>query len=194
MIIRKPIFISNIWVTYKHRCSQRFLCVGFILWLLHKTVATVVASFYRLFKYWVSIPRYASTRNNIQILHAYAFHHNSRNLFHINAIKQKLGFFLQLKKTSRFCSPCYVNICFSAYIYFLLFIKTHEDYIVSNRLPNHKRHKKWLVLRPIKYYCSAFLLYRHIYSLRKVMLMHSMQTDNFSFGSRSLKLYTEEAP
>ena len=121
-------------------------------------------------------------------------HHNSRNLFHINAIKQKLGFFLQLKKTSRFCSPCYVNICFSAYIYFLLFIKTHEDYIVSNRLPNHKRHKKWLVLRPIKYYCSAFLLYRHIYSLRKVMLMHSMQTDNFSFGSRSLKLYTEEAP
>ena len=97
MIIRKPIFISNIWGTYKHRCSQRFLCVGFILWLLHKTVATVIASFYRLFKYWVSIPRYASTRNNIQILHAYAFHHNSRNLFHINAMKQN-HFLLNLRK------------------------------------------------------------------------------------------------
>ena len=58
--------------------------------------------------------------------------------------------------------------------------KSYEDYTVSNGLPNHKRYKKCEFWGPSN--TTAVLFIAHS-TLQKVMLMHWMQTNNFSLGS-----------
>ena len=117
-IIKSSIFISNIWVVYKHKCSQVFCAYVFIRGYFnnHNFLPIIqILGFYKS----------TYCRKTMKILHAYVLHHNSRNLFHISAMKQ-YHFLFNLRKLIFCLTVMLIYVIAHIQLHFLLLFRIKE--------------------------------------------------------------------
>ena len=103
--------------------AKAFLCVRLLLGILHLTNA-YSSKFLPIIQI-LGFYKSTHSRKTMKILHAYVLHHNSRNLFHINAMKQ-YHFLFNLRKLIFCLTVMLIYVIAHIQLHFLLLFSMKE--------------------------------------------------------------------